>query len=177
MFPLGGEPVIRHVLRRALQIPGIDKVVLAIPDDPRSRPLMEEAWALNVTVSLGSEHDVLERYWKAAKGADVIMRITADCPLIDPAQCGRVLEALNGADYASNVYPRNCDKGHDCEVFTRRALDIAYHNAYIPYYREHVTPFMQRNLKTAVVEGVFDPEANYCLDTPEDYARILSLWG
>ena len=146
MLSLGGEPVIRHVLRRCCEIPGIDRVILAVPTD-KNTPLMREALALGVTVARGSEHDVLGRYRKAALGADIVMRVTGDCPLIDPEVCGRVLALMeDGVDYVSNVMPRGFPKGLDCEVFTSEALERAHKEATDPKDREHVTLWMQRNL-------------------------------
>lgn len=171
MLSLGGEPVIRHVLRRCQEIPGVDRVVCATPVD-KSRPLWREARALGITVVQGSEHDVLGRYRKAAllTNADIIMRVTGDCPLIDPEVCGRVLGLMeDGVDCASNVMPRGFPKGLDCEVFTAAALERAHQEADDPYDREHVTPWMQRNLFCVNLDGPDDPNLDWCLDTLENY--------
>ena len=178
MYPLYGEPVIRHVLRRAKQIEGIDRVVLAVPDDTRSTVLAVEARSLGVETFYGSETDVLERYFFAALNnrAKIIMRITADCPFIDPVVCAQVLTLLDGADYASNVYPRSSPKGLDCEVFTFHALTRAHREAIAPYDREHVTSFIQKNMKTNSLSGEHDQETNYCIDTAQDYARLKKLF-
>ena len=177
MYPLNGEPVIRHVLRRCKQIKGIDRVVLAAPDDVRSTVLAVEARTLQVETFYGSETDVLERYFYAALNnrAKIVMRITADCPLIDPGICANVLSILGDNDYISNVYPRSTPRGHDCEVFTFDALHKAHREATDPYDREHVTPYMQKNLKTAALVGPYDEGANYCLDIPQDYLRLQKL--
>ena len=171
MLSLGGEPVIRHVLRRCKTIPGIDRVILATPVD-KSEPLREEARGLGVTVVQGSEHDVLGRYRKAAllANAEIIMRITADCPLINPEICGRVLSLMeDGVEYASNVMPRGFPKGQDCEVFTFDALERAHKEADDPEDREHVTLWMQRNLHCVNLDGDGNPDLNWCLDTLDDY--------
>ena len=174
MLSLGGEPVIRHVLRNCQKIPGIDKVVCAIPVD-KSEPIAREARALDVKVVRGSESDVNGRYRKAALlvNADIVMRITGDCPLIDPDVCGRVLSLMeDGVDYASNVMPRGFPKGLDCEVFTMEALERAHKEADDPYDREHVCPWMQRNLYCVNLEGNGDTEARWCLDTLDDYLNL-----
>ena len=171
MLSLGGETVIRHVLRRCKEIPGIDKVVCATPVE-KSEPLRREATALGVKVVQGSEHDVLGRYRKAALlvNADIIMRITGDCPLIDPDVCGRVLDLMeDGVDYASNVDPRGFPKGLDCEVFTMQALERAHKEADDPYDREHVGPWMQRNLYCVNLEGDGNSDLRLCLDDLDDY--------
>ena len=179
MYSLGGKPVIQHVLERAKQIPSVDRIICAVPEDPRSAVIAHVAADMDVEVRYGSETDVLERYWEAAQGADIIVRITGDCPLINPAKCCSVLELLyeKGVDYASNCFPRNCVKGHDCEAFTFEALDTAYGKTQLPYDREHVTPWMQRNLKIRTLKGEYDPSVNLCLDTPEDYIRLRGLMG
>lgn len=178
MYPLAGEPVIRHVLRRCQRISGIDRVVLVVPDDTRSTVLAMEARLLGIETFYGSENDVLERYFLTALNnrAKVIMRITADCPLIDPIICLKVLNLLDGFDYASNVYPRSVPKGHDCEVFTFQALEKAHREATDPYDREHVTSWIQKNLKTNSLSGEYDVEANFCLDTAEDYIRLKRMY-
>ena len=121
---------------------------------------------------MGSENDVLSRYHQAAVSvkADIIMRVTGDCPLIDPEICGRVLVLMgNGVEYASNVDPRGWPKGLDCEVFTFDALDRAHKEADDPYDREHVTPWMRRNVHCVNLDGGGDPKLRWCLDTLNDY--------
>lgn len=175
MMLLAGEPVIRHVLRRCKAIPGVDKVVLATPDSPRSRPLVNEAVAIGgLFLCAGSETDVLARFHAAAVAAkaDYLVRVTGDCPLIDPAICGEVLSLLitTGADYASNVLPRGFPKGLDCEAFRMGALAAAHKCALTAYDREHVTPWMQRHGHRVNL----DPPADWrwVLDTQEDYERL-----
>jgi len=177
MYALAGKPVISHVLSRAKQIVGINCVILAVPDHPRSTVMAVEARSLRIETFYGSETDVLERYFFAALNsrAKIIMRITADCPLIDPVKCQAVLDTLGDADYASNTHPRSVSKGHDCEVFTMNALTRAHREATDLYDREHVCPWMQRNLKTNSLTGTYDQTKNYCLDTAQDYLRLRGL--
>jgi spore coat polysaccharide biosynthesis protein SpsF len=177
---LCGKPVLWHVLSRALEIKGKQAVVLAVPDEGPSDNLANLARAMGVKVWKGPEDDVLTRFVGAARkeNADYIMRITADCPLIDPDVCSQVLEAAKtpGIDYASNVMPRTFEKGLDCEAFTRWALELTNKRALIAYDREHVTPLMQLNkiFKRINVESG-DPsraEKNWCVDYPEDLERV-----
>ena len=172
MLSLGGEPCIRHVLRRCQAIEGVDVVVCAVPVGSISDPIKREARKLEVHLVTGDEHDVLSRYHRAAYSAkaDVIMRVTGDCPEINPDICARVLSLMgDGTDYASNVWPRSFSRGHDCEVFTLEALERAWLKAVTKYDREHVTSWMQRNLRCLNLEGDGDTELNLCLDTLDDY--------
>src|SRR5689334_18525028 len=95
MMDLNGAPVLAHVLARAAAIPGIDRVCCAIPDLAENDALAALAGDLGATVVRGSETDVLDRYRQAAAacGAETVMRITSDCPLLDPAVSGAVLAA------------------------------------------------------------------------------------
>ncbi len=127
---LAGKPVLQHVLERCKEIKGVDVVDCAIPR--RDAKALEELileWGSCVWVQAGDENDVLTRYLGAARFVDasVIMRITGDCPLIDPDVCGEVLAKFQegGYDYVSNVYPRTWPKGLDCEVFSREVLEWA----------------------------------------------------
>lgn len=180
---LAGYPVLWHVLTRCLMIGGTDAVVLAVPDEADSDDLEQIAQNLNVRVVRGPEDDVLSRYLIAARAVDAnhVMRITADCPLIDPEVCGQVLETAKqlGVDYASNVMPRTFERGLDCEAFTRWTLELAARNATEPYDREHVTPFMQRapHLHRVNVESGNPERAlqNWCVDTEEDLERVRAV--
>jgi spore coat polysaccharide biosynthesis protein SpsF (cytidylyltransferase family) len=144
---LGGKPVLAHVLDRCFAIPGADVVVCAIAEGQGATELVDIARAAGARVFVGSENDVLSRYHSAADtiGASAIVRITSDCPLIDPEICGRVLHLLTdtGVDYASNVTPRSFPKGLDCEAFTFETLERANRNETDKKDREHVTPWMQ----------------------------------
>ncbi len=152
---LAGKPVLAHVLERCLRVPGADVVVCAVPKETASSELEAIARDCSASTFRGPEHDVLGRYLGAARsvGADVIMRITSDCPLIDPIICGELLtlRAAKRADYASNVHPRSFPQGLDCEVFTARVLEECAATAQGPLDREHVTPWMSRarNLRRA----------------------------
>ena len=128
-----GRTVIDEVLLRCRLIPGIDCGVVAVSDDPlsdliaRHIEIFHRLAPQRFSVVRGSEDDVLSRYIRAAEEvkADTIMRVTSDCPLIDPNVCGQVLQAYKetGADYCCNFLPeRTWPHGYDCEVFPRRLL-------------------------------------------------------
>ena len=177
MAPLMNKPVLQHVIERckAIKSPfGYSKplVIVAMPDDPASEPMGQLVQRLKVDHFVGSEYNVLERYYHAAKffNLDYVVRITADCPFISPIICQQVLHLLiwRKCDYVSNCYPtesRTFPKGLDCEAFTMDCLEAAHviveqeYDKYtrikslgkekfetilkqLDYCREHVTPWM-----------------------------------
>ncbi|MGE3866305.1 MAG: hypothetical protein AB7G04_05270, partial [Hyphomonadaceae bacterium] len=129
--------------------------------------------------------DVLARYAKAARAvrADLVMRVTSDCPLIDPALCGAVHDLLLSArgDYACNNMPPSWPHGLDCEIFPAQLLYAAEREAHDPYAREHVTPWLRRNpqLKRANLEGPGGARARmrWTLDYPEDLAFFRAVFA
>ena len=142
--------------------------------------LAQVAAGLGIASFLGPEDDVLRRYALAAhaEDADVIMRITADCPMINPRVCADALSLFyeSDAEYASNVYPRRTwQKGYDCEVFSSDALERADIFAKDDYDREHVTPWVQRNSAHALLDGPGEG-ISVTLDTPEDYVRLQRIF-
>ncbi len=184
MMPLMGEPVIRHVLRRCQKIPGIDFVVCAVPSSEESLPIEYEAEKLDIRIFRGSENDVLARYHDAATlfEASHIVRVTSDCPTIDPAVCGDVLSLLisSQADYASNNIQRTFPHGLDCEAFTIEALARAHSEATAPEQREHVTPWMREN-SGCTRANLWCTEAEqkdqrWTLDREEDYRFFQALF-
>jgi spore coat polysaccharide biosynthesis protein SpsF len=187
LLPLNGHTVIGEVLSRCKRIPGVDEVVCATPDVK----IAQECNRLGFVWHNGApEADVLGRYYAAAveHRADIIMRITGDCPLIGPELCGEVLGALKRtwsdyefrfkADYASNIMPRTFPKGFDCEAFTRGTLERAHWEAKEPYDREHVTSWMQRaDIKRANVASPWPMDGRLTLDTEDDYKVICAAFG
>ena len=185
MMDLNGAPVLAHVLARASAIPGIERVCCAIPDLPQDDALAALAADLGAVVARGSETDVLDRYLRAARACDArtVMRITSDCPVLDPAISGQVLARFHeaGADYASNVDPRSWPKGMDTEVFTREALERAAAETNEPYDHEHVTPYLRRAEGLKRINVVRDGEPvdawRWTLDYPEDLEFLRRLLG
>lgn len=195
LLPLNGHTVIGEVLSRCRRIPGVDRVVCAVPDTPENDGLANYVfyrgpqWSVDrgdlvPDVYRGPEDDVLKRYYQAAKAteADIIVRVTGDCPLICPEICGQVVSFLKetGAGYAGNVMVRSFPRGYDCEAFTMETLERADQEAgAVDGDREHVTPWMQRNRSTKRYNVVSDwkMEGRLTLDYPEDYATICRAFG
>src|SRR5262249_12160461 len=149
---LGGEPMLARVLSRLGRSRTLDEVVVATTTEPADDILERFCQERGRPCFRGSEHDVLDRYYKAATAerAAVVVRITSDCPLIEPAIVDRVVaefqERQPGIDYASNVLPRRTyPRGLDTEVMSFAALDRAWHEDHVPASREHVTPYIYRH--------------------------------
>jgi len=149
MAPLGGEPALAHVLRRCSAIPGIDQVVCATVTGPAGDPIAALADRREATVFRGVASDALAHYHAAAMavGAGIVLRVTSDCPLIDPQICGELLRLrlAEDADYAANNMPPSWPQGLDCEAFTVESLNDAKEIASDPADRRQVTPWIRRN--------------------------------
>ncbi len=182
---MGGRTGLHRVLERCREIPGADAVVCAVPDEPASAALEKVAAECGATVFRGSEQDVLARYLGAAQsaGADIVMRVTSDCPLIDPGICGEVLalRAREGADYAANNTPRTYPHGLDCEAFTMAGLEQAAEQATDAFDHEHVTPWLRRapHLKRANLSSGNPALAahRWTLDYPEDLEFFRAVFA
>ncbi|MET1086461.1 MAG: glycosyltransferase family protein [Arthrobacter sp.] len=141
--PLGARSVLSWVIRAAQQAPGIDQVVVATSASPLDDPIAEFAATEDVAVVRGSEHDVLDRFIQASRqtGADAVVRLTADCPLLDPAVIGQVvaLWRLNPSlDYVSTTLDRSLPRGLDVELARASALEECSSRSE-PHHRAHVT--------------------------------------
>lgn len=180
---LGGQPLLARVLARARAIPGADAVVLATTSDPRDDAVAALGTTLGVDVFRGSEDDVLDRYYQAARrfDGDPVVRVTADCPLLDPVVAGLVIAdyRAGGADYVSNFAPRRYPDGLDTEVFSFAALERAWREARLPSEREHVTPYIWKHPERFRLRGVAaaedHSELRWTVDEPRDleFARVV----
>jgi spore coat polysaccharide biosynthesis protein SpsF len=183
--PLLGEPLLTRVVRRVRRAATIDETVVATTtlagDDTIAELGIVEGWP----VTRGSEMDLLARYLDAARayGAERVVRITSDCPLIDPALIDDVVAALaaGGADYASNTLePRTFPRGLDVEVMTMDALESAGREDRDPASREHATPYLYRHPEryrlTAVRNPVDESGHRWTVDTPEDFELVRRIY-
>lgn len=186
LMPAAGRPLLAHHLDRLSRTPGLDAVVLATTVNAADDPVAACAESLGVQVFRGDEQDVLGRFAGAAAlaQADLVVRVTADCPLIDPALAGRLIAAFRddpSLDYLSidsTRYPR----GLDAEIFPRALLDEAAAQATDPAEREHVTPYIycrperfRLGTPLAPDEPVDPPGQRWCVDEPADYELVRRL--
>ncbi|MBK5276970.1 MAG: aminotransferase class III-fold pyridoxal phosphate-dependent enzyme [Desulfuromonadales bacterium] len=184
MRTINGIPLIELLLKRLAGAKRIDRIVLATSDDPLNKPLVDHVQTLGYDVFQGSETDVLDRYYQAASPyhPDTVVRITGDCPLIDPQVVDRAIVEYEaqGADYLSNTAPPTYPDGLDTEVFSYHALQLAAQQSVNPGDREHVTPFIRTSgqFKT----GNFAHETDYSaerwtVDELVDFEVISSVFG
>lgn len=186
MKDLSGKTVLEHVIDRVRQSKTIEEIIIATTINDVDDRIETEALKCGVKVFRGSEDDVLARYYHAAKehGLDIIVRVTSDCPLIDPIVLDEIISfylkneyqivSNAGADLSERTYPR----GLDTEVFSFDMLRNAFDNAKEVYQREHVTPYIY---EMASKKYYYKNDINYSkyrwtLDTAEDYELISKVY-
>jgi spore coat polysaccharide biosynthesis protein SpsF (cytidylyltransferase family)/predicted dehydrogenase len=186
-----GKPMLARVIERVRSAKSAGVIIVATTSNPADDPIASLCTALGVVCFRGSEYDVLDRYYHCAEeaGADVVIRITGDCPLTDPQLVDQMTGTFRstGADYASNrrygspealySYP----DGLDVEIFTFDALRCAQKEATSAYDREHVTPFIWRNL--ARFRVLFTQSSKefhkrqWTVDYPEDLEFVRGIYA
>ena len=149
MKKIGGTPMIEVLLARLSKAKEVDQIVVATSTSCRNLPLVEHVQRLGFACEQGSENDVLDRYVQAARkyNADIVVRITGDCPLVDPVLVDQVISKFKCGklDYISNSYPPTYPDGLDVEVFSFAALEQAADRTNESFDREHVTPFLRKS--------------------------------
>lgn len=183
LLDLGGAPLLERLLERLKRCRTADEIAVACSDGPADDELARLARSWGVSVFRGSESDVLSRYLGAARAAKagVVVRVTADCPLICPEVCDKVVEALGDADYASNTLRYTYPRGLDCEAFTMAALERSAAEATSAPAREHVTWYIHSEARDSFkVRSIEDSDDNSALrwtvDEPVDLAAVRALW-
>ncbi len=184
MKPIAGIPMIGRLLERLRRAATVNEIVLATSVDPRNDPLAAYVSSLGYQVVRGSENDVLSRFHGAAltSDADVIVRITGDCPLVDPEIVDEVVRALSrdGVDYSSNVDPPTFPDGLDVEAFTRGALERAQKEVQLDSDREHVTPYIRggNSFRKVNSAGARDLSGErWTVDEPADFAIVERVFA
>lgn len=176
--------VLGHVITRIREVREVDNIIIATTTKSEDDAIAEEAEYYGVSVYRGSEHDVLSRYYEAAKmyGANTIVRITSDCPLIDSEITAQVIRHFfsEEADYVSNTIVRTFPRGLDLEVFSFGTLEAAYKYANKQEQREHVTPYIYQNsdmFRIIQYTGQTDySRLRWTLDTEEDWMLIKEIY-
>jgi len=183
MKKINGVPMIEILLARLSQSKELDQIVVATSTDAKNVPLVEHVQSLGYACEQGSENDVLERYVNAARAhhADLIVRITGDCPLVDPElvdECVRRFLAA-GVDYFSNINPPTYPDGLDIEVMTLAALNLAILESDKPFDHEHVTPYVRESGRFNI-SGMRHSEdlsdLRWTVDEPADFDVINNVF-
>lgn len=184
MKQIGGIPMIELLLTRLSQSNQIDQIVLATSTDKRNNPLVNHVEKLGYTCVRGSENDVLDRYLLAAcqVQADVVVRITGDCPLVDPNLVDIHIEHFKNSevDYVSNTAPATYPDGLDIEVFSLNALQRAAVESTESFDHEHVTPYLRRPslFRTANMANKEDLSSlRWTVDEPADFDVVSRVFA
>ncbi|MEH2269293.1 MAG: glycosyltransferase family protein [Nostoc sp.] len=179
------KPLLEYQIERLKRVKLADEIVIATTINSTDLPIIELCNRLSVPYFRGSENDVLARYHGAAKEyhADVVVRITSDCPLIDPQVIDKLiqfyLDYRYKYDYVSNCLERSYPRGMDTEVFSFLALHQAFLEAIEEPDREHVTPFIymqpERYRLTQVVYSENQSLHRWTVDTADDFELIKRI--
>lgn len=179
------KSLLEYQIERLKQAVWLDDIVIALTTNDADQPIVDLCNNLSIKYFRGNEENVLERYYLAAKEheADVIIRVTSDCPLIDPDIIDKTINLFISYDYD---YVSNCPeinrtfpRGMETEVFYFSALEYAYKNAVETPEREHVTPYIHKNPDKFKLSFLYNEtnESNYRLtvDTIEDFMLIKNI--
>jgi spore coat polysaccharide biosynthesis protein SpsF (cytidylyltransferase family) len=180
-----GKPMIARVIERVRAAKRVDAVVLATSTLAEDDAIERFCLSQKVACVRGSQDDVLDRYYQAAKAfpAKTYVRITGDCPLHDGSVIDFVIREflLRGVDYANNTLRYTFPNGLDTEVFTQQALDQAWREATQPAEREHVTPYLRLSgkFRTTCVEGTEDLAGTHrwSVDHPDDLDFVRAVYA
>ncbi|MFU0784416.1 MAG: 3-deoxy-manno-octulosonate cytidylyltransferase [Thermoanaerobacterium thermosaccharolyticum] len=181
-----GKTVLEHDIDRLKRVKNINKIVVATTILEKDDVIVEEAKRLGVVYFRGSEEDVLSRYYYAAKesNAEVVVRVTSDCPLIDSEVTEKTiqyyLDNKDKYDYVSNTIDRTYPRGLDTEVFSFKVLERAFIEAKSTRDKEHVTPYIWDNpsiFRLAQYKNEIDySNLRWTLDTKEDFQLISNIY-
>lgn len=182
LLPLAGRPVLQHIVERLNHSKIIDQIIVATSTDHSDDPI--EVWCQKAEVPFfrGELLDVLDRYYRAATEyeANPIVRITADCPAIDPVIVDEVINGYLSGEYDGYSLAGEFPKGLDCQVFSYPALEKAWKEAKLLYDREHVGPYIENNPHLFNTGKHFRfkdlSKHRWTLDEPEDYEFLKIIF-
>lgn len=180
---LAGKEVLWHVVERCQKSQLADAVIVATSTDVKDDVIYQFCSERGIEVFRGSENNVLDRFYQCAKkfNLDVIVRVTADCPLVDPFIIDQTIKLFlekKEYDYVSNILDRVFPRGLDCEVFSFSALENAQENSVSEMEREHVTGYILKNKKVLPyrVKSMYHGKFRFTLDVQEDYKLLSSIY-
>jgi spore coat polysaccharide biosynthesis protein SpsF len=182
---LDGDTMLAHVVGRLRAARTIDEIVIATTTKSSDDPVVTEARRLDVRAWRGSEQNVLARYIGAARtfAAGAVVRVTSDCPLLDPETIDKVVTALRSStvDYASNTHTRSYPRGLDVEAFYLETLERIFDLATSAAAKEHVTAYLMEKPEAFSIHQVRaetdDSDLRWTVDTEEDLALVRALYA
>jgi len=198
LLDIGGQPMLSRVVVRVQRASRLDEVIVATSDEGQDDPIADLCRQRGYACFRGSAYDLLDRYYKASRafGAEIVVRITADCPVIDPTVVDKTVGAFLGEgslkgdgspefDFAANRLPppwgRTYPIGLDTEVTTLKNLEIAWREAIEPHQREHVMPFFyeqpERFRIMLVNHGLDYGHLRWTVDTPADLELLRQIFS
>jgi spore coat polysaccharide biosynthesis protein SpsF (cytidylyltransferase family) len=181
---IAGRSMLARVCDRLKRARLVDESVVATTGRPEDGHIVGECERLGVRCFRGSELDVLDRYAEAAErcGAAVVVRVTGDCPLIDPRVVDQVVRAFlkQRPDYAANILQRSWPRGLDTEAIGAEALALARREATAPHQRAHVTPYFYEHPERFRLVSVTGPvnlgDCRWTVDTPDDLRFVRAVY-
>lgn len=189
LMDVSGKSILHHVVNRLEHSKLINNIIIATTDLPEDNQTEKFCLENKADYFRGSSANVLSRYYEASKKypSDLIIRVTADCPVIDPQVIDSMIRAfvehskISQVDYLSNVHPRTFPRGLDTEIFSFQALEKAFIEAKQEYEHEHVTPYFYEHPELFSIKN-FANEKDYSfhrwtVDTEEDYKLIKEIYN
>lgn len=189
LLPLAGKPLLLRMYERVASAIYVGDIVVALTKDELDNQLEVLCLKNNIKSFRGSSHDLLDRHYNAAKinGAEVVIKIPSDCPLIDPQVIDKVIlyyiNNSNKYDFVSNLHPPSYPDGNDIEIMSFKTLENAWINAKQTFEREHTTPFIWENPDNFRIGNVlWETGLNYSMthrftiDYREDYEFIKRVY-
>tara|TARA_A100001015_G_C14979463_1_gene708844 strand:+ start:1108 stop:1815 length:708 start_codon:yes stop_codon:yes gene_type:complete len=184
MMKIIGKPIIEHLIDRVSKSGYINDIVVATSNKTENQELINFLKLKGIKIFIGDEEDVLSRYYLTAKKyqAKNIVRITADCPLIDYSVIDSTIKAYfkDTVDYTSNIFPRSFPKGLDTEVFSFKSLEKAFKESNKKYDREHVTPYIRESGKFKISNFSYKKDLSHVrltVDWKEDFILIDKIFN
>ncbi len=181
---IDGKPLLWHVVNRLKHTSMIDDIIVATTTNPRDDMIEEWCQSEKVNCFRGSENDVLNRYYEAAKAypSDVVVRVTADDPFKEPSVIDRVIKMLINEKYdlVTNNFPPTFPEGLDCEAFSSTVLEIMEKNTRDSFEREHVTQYVYHNPQKFRIGNVTSKDnlsnLRWTIDNEEDYLMVKRIY-
>lgn len=187
LLPLAGKTLLERMMERILASHEADGAVIATTIEQEDDPIVDLCLDNRFHIFRGHPTDLLDRHYKTAKeyGADIVVKIPSDCPLIDPAVIDKVIRFYkdNTYDYVSNLHPATYPDGNDVEVMSMKALREMWLNAAKDYEREHTTPYLWENCERYRIGNVewetgknYSMSHRFSIDYRLDYEFIRSVY-